>query len=110
MDDPQLAMQLRDKALVQVEQNAGQAWLTQCWSVLRAYCRAYPGLVFTVPGFALYAEFKQALPRPREPRVYGAIFKQAAKEKLIEATGTYVQSPNPRQHLRPVACWRVIGG
>jgi len=106
----QLAMNLRDKALAQVEQNADQDWLAQAWIVLRSYCREHPGLVFTSPGFVLNSHYRYDLPHPREARVWGAIFRQAAKEGLIEKTGQYMQSPDPRQHLRPVACWRVIGG
>jgi len=99
---------LRDRALAQVEQNADATWLAQAWSVLRAYCVANRGFVFTVPAFAIYAQHKQGLPKPREPRVYGAIFKQAAKLGLVEKTGAFEPSPDPRQHFRPVACWRAI--
>jgi hypothetical protein len=40
-----------------------------------------------------------------EKRVYGAIFRELARLKLIYSTGEYVKSKNPVCHSRPQLKW-----
>lgn len=107
MNDNQIAMQLRDKSIDQVEQNS-LTWVNEAYDALRTFCRSHPGLLFTVPGFSIFAEKNYGLPKAREGRAYGAVIRKALKDKLIESTDSYCPSPLPWQHLRPVKLWRVV--
>lgn len=40
-----------------------------------------------------------------EPRVFGAVFRALAKDKLIYSTGEYKKSNNPKCHRRPQLKW-----
>lgn len=109
MNDHQLAMELRDRALSRVERGQPD-WFDHAWSALDTYRRTFreQEKTFTAPGFLSYAERLLGLPEPTEPRILGALFKKAAIAKLIERTGDYTPSPSPKQHLRPVAVWRLL--
>jgi hypothetical protein len=41
----------------------------------------------------------------REPRVWGAIVKNAARDGRIRKTGRWVESTDPQAHCRPMAEW-----
>lgn len=109
MDDTRYGRELLEVALARVQRNAGEIWWHQAMNCVARYRNTFAqqAKTFTAPGFLSYAQRFFGLPDPPEPRVMGAVMREAVKAGLIEKTDRFEPSPNPRQHLRPVQVWRL---
>lgn len=93
------------RAINKVESNADPAWLAKAYGLLRDLCASQLYLTSDDLWLALDGA---GVPVPHEPRALGAVMRQAARDGLIESTGTYVPSEREACHARPVQKWRVV--
>jgi hypothetical protein len=89
----------RDEAIAQAEANADVEWRDTALRFLRRYAEAHT----TVFVDDLWAA---GMPRPREARALGAVMKRAAREGLIENTGSGRPSIASNLAMKPV--WRSL--
>lgn len=90
----------RDEAVEQVERNADEHWLALARSVVLAIAETHETFTTDTVWQA------GGLPKPREPRALGAVFKSLSRRGFITKTGRYVVTSQVSAHARPVAEWR----
>ena len=94
-------------AIRRVREHADPAWLAQAYSAIQHLCAQR----FSFSSDDVWAALDaRNVPAPREPRALGAVMRQAARDGLLAASGTYVQSEREACHNRPVMQWEVRRG
>lgn len=100
-DDLFAGERARDAAIEQVQQpEPAQVWMESARPILRRLCERMEEL--TTDDL-----WQIAGPAP-EPRVMGALIRQAVRAKWIEKKGPYVKSRRPECHARPIPVWRSL--
>jgi hypothetical protein len=102
--DRQLSLRLRDLGCAQtllVEPAAWKAWAMAKLRVYAAEHRAFTAEQFRVDFLS------RGNPNPHTHKVWGALFKHADRQKVIEHTGRYKCAASPRTHGHRVAIWRA---
>ena len=98
-EPPQLALDLRDRALEQVDEHADEAWKAEAVATVEFLIAS--GKPWTTDDvWAVVGEC-------REPRALGAIIREARRAGRIVSIG-YQQSTRAANHARPVAVWRAV--
>jgi len=97
------ATEAKNEALTQVTANADPQWATACYNIIVSI--ATTTTAFTTDNI-WQALHDAALPTPHEPRVLGAILRQACADGLITPTDTYIPSARVACHARPIRVWR----
>lgn len=92
-------------AIEDAEENADARWLTAARSVTMQV--AHELATFTTDD--VWAELdRREVPRPREPRVLGAVTRALSRARFMVQTGEYVKSTRPETHSRPIPVWRAL--
>jgi len=88
----------RDSAVDAVGAAANAAWKTYArqWIIYLANTR----LTFTSDDV-----WASGVPKPREPRALGAVFREVARAGIIESVG-YRQTIQVLRHRAPIRIWR----
>lgn len=93
------AREAKTAAIDEVEDHADAAWKYAAYSiVLMVAARGY--------NFTSDDVWRTGLPKPREPRALGAVFRAAVLAREIEATGSYTKTAQVLRHHAPIAVWR----
>ncbi|CAB4122657.1 hypothetical protein UFOVP32_49 [uncultured Caudovirales phage] len=99
------AIEERDSAIQSAVENADRkqaGWSDRAYKYLIEFSRTLP--LFKGEDARRYAE-EQGLPKPPDPRAWGAVLQRASRGKFIERVGFGV-STNRQAHSRPTAIWR----
>lgn len=92
---------LRDEGIKQADENAMEAWKMEADDVLNALANTRH--TFTTDD--VWALMTTTTP---EPRAMGAVMVRAAKDGIIVATNSYVESSRPASHRRPLRVWAGV--
>lgn len=101
VSDPESGERLRDAAIARVEEGADDEWFDEALARVERLAAALDRM--TADDVWL-----TQLRQPRETRVMGAVFKEAAKRGWIEATSDWKVSSLPQCHRRPQRVWRGL--
>jgi len=98
-----LAVELRDKAIDQVEDNADEQWFTEAMEGVRWL--AQQSTLFTTDDVW---EYLAGIPevKTHDHRAMGAVMQKAQKLGWISPTERYWQSKRPVAHARPIRVWK----
>lgn len=97
------AIQLRDEALEQVEDNANVEWATLALQSIKELAQ----LKATITSDDVWERLKNyPNVQTHQPSAMGAMFKRASSLQLISSTDTFVQSKRPSSHARPIRVWK----
>jgi len=91
----------RDKALAILEPRISEQWRHEVLMTILTIAKVKAE--FTVAD--VWHDLGRA---PNGNSTMGVMMKQAIRNKWIEPTGLYAQSPLPDQHLRPLRVWRSL--
>jgi hypothetical protein len=91
----------RDRDIAQVLEHQPWTLIAHVTKHLATYSKVYAGMEFTAQ------DFREAYGRmgghePTHPNAWGALFRNALKAGLIQATGRYRKSTAPASHSRMV--------
>lgn len=96
------AKQLRDEALIQVEENANAAWSALVLQLIGEIASRLP----KVTSDDVWGELKNYPEvQTHQPSAMGAMFRRAASLGLIVPTDSFVLSKRPSSHARPIRIW-----
>lgn len=95
-----------DEALRNVEDGADPVWMEQVGEIVRGIARRKE--TFTTDDVWEVVRARDTLSSSQEPRALGAIMCGMAREGIIESTGYYRKSTDPRCHSRPKAVWHSL--
>lgn len=99
--NPREAKRRRDEAIKAVAANAGADLLHNALDRVRTR-----QTVFT--GDDVWAELGDEADTITEPRLLGAVLRQARSAGRIEPTAEYVPSTRPSRHAAPIRVWRTL--
>lgn len=99
-------LQLRDRALDQVEEGAS-GWMADALAMLQAYLARYVADEFRIEQFRAYAT-ANGLPAPRSHHAWGALPRNAVRAGLIAWTGRFEAAQSARTHGHPVRVYRRV--
>lgn len=91
----------RDESMVQVDEHADPDWKTAAKTMLKTLA-AHQEFVTSDDLWA------SGLPKPREPRAAGPIFRWAATHGLIEDSGRTILTAQANSHRAPIRVWRSL--
>lgn len=103
--------QLRDAGIAGAAFHADAvvpSWSDKAYDLFVAL--AGQGVEFTTEKVRLLCAEMKLLPEPPDNRAWGAVAMRARKAGVIEHSGRYTPSTDPKCHHRPVAVWRAAGG
>lgn len=94
------AQEARDAAIDRVEANADEEFFNTALD-------AVMGLAISQAQFTTddLVECLRDIPAPREPRVFGAVMRTAARHGWVEASDRYGASNRRKSHARPKRIW-----
>ena len=96
------ALELKDEALEQVEQNANAEWAALALQVIKELAATKA----TITSDDVWKELSNYPDvQTHQPSAMGAMFRRAFSLKLICSTGNFVQSKRPSSHARPIRVW-----
>lgn len=81
-------------------EKAGETWREKAYDALIEFAKAYT--TFTIEDVR---KGNPNLPKPPDPRAWGAIARRAMKENVIEFV-RFTRSPSPTVHGHMVKVWR----
>jgi hypothetical protein len=103
--DVPAAIEAKNQAIEQVEQNAAPSWKLHCEAAIRWLAKTRPEFTTDDVWELMHQRMN---PMPHEPRALGAMMTNAAKAGLIAPTDRYIPSARPVCHRNPKRIWKSL--
>lgn len=103
----QTGIQLKEQGQLLALANAGQSWVEQAMTLLKAFLATEAGPTFRWEQFRAYALHK-GLPNPPHHNAWGGLPNKAVKRGLIEFTGRLEEAQSKKTHGHLVRVWRAV--
>lgn len=103
--DALAAIQATNEAIERVDRNANPDWKTHARAAIQFLARTRQE--FTTDDVWEFMH-QRGHDAPHEPRALGALMREAAKQRLIEATDRVRPSERPQCHMNPKRVWRSL--
>jgi hypothetical protein len=101
----------RDSGMESVARN-NSAWLESCLNHLRYIAKHgepdWDSLDNGFTGETIRKIMERKGLRPTKPQAWGSVCQQAARERIIVATGHYVQMQDPKSNARRTAQYQFV--
>ena len=97
------AIQLRDEALEQVEDNANAKWALLVLEIIKELAEK-SARITSDDVWVRLKDYPDV--NTHQPSAMGAMFRRAASIGFIVSTDSFVQSARPSSHARPIRVWR----
>ena len=99
--DLEKSKEARDEALERVAAAMLEAWYDKAAAVVEHLAKA--GVPFTSDDV-----WETGLPKPKEPRALGVVFKRAHDSGLIVPTGQWQLTSQTLRHAAPIRVWKGV--